>query len=46
MIIEVEIYQQIRYLYEHGDKSQRAIARELGILRNTVKKYCQGFQVP
>ena len=46
MIIEVEIYQQIRYLYEHGGKSQRAIARELGISRNTVKKYCQGSQVP
>ena len=46
MIIEVDIYQKIRYLYEHEGKSQRAIANALGISRNTVKKYCSGSQVP
>ena len=46
MIIEVDIYQKIRHLYEHVGKSQRAIANILGISRNTVKKYCKGSQVP
>lgn len=46
MIIEVDIYQKIRHLYEHEGKSQRAIANALGISRNTVKKYCKGSQVP
>ncbi len=46
MIIEVDIYQKIRYLYEHEGKSQRAIANALGISRNTVKKYCNGSRVP
>lgn len=46
MIIEVDIYKEIRDLYEHGRMSQRAIAKKLGISRNTVKKYCEGSQVP
>lgn len=46
MSIEVDIYEKIRNLYEHEGKSQRAIAQILGISRNTVKKYCQGAQVP
>jgi len=46
MIIEVDTYQKIRHLYEHEGKSQRDIARMLGISRNTVKKYCTGSQVP
>ena len=46
MAIEVEIYEKIRYLYEHEKQSQRAIARILGVSRNTVKKYCKGSQVP
>lgn len=46
MIIEVDIYQKIRYPYEHEGKSQRAIANVLGISRNTVKKYCNGSQLP
>jgi transposase len=46
MIIEVDIYQKIRHLYEREGKSQRAIATALGISRNTVKKYCKGSQVP
>jgi len=44
--IEVDIYEKIRYLYEHEGQSQRAIARMLGVSRNTVKKYCKGNQVP
>ncbi|MDA8441990.1 MAG: IS21 family transposase [Peptococcaceae bacterium] len=46
MSIEVDIYEKIRYLHEHEGKSQRAISTLLGISRNTVKKYCEGSQVP
>lgn len=45
MIIEVDIYEKIRSLYEEGE-SQRAIAARLGISRQTVKKYCQGDTHP
>jgi transposase len=44
--IEVEIYERIRHLHEHEGMSQRAIAKALGISRNTVKKYFDGSQVP
>lgn len=46
VLIEVEIYEQIRHLYEHEGMSQRAIAKKLNISRNTVKKYCDGSHVP
>ncbi len=46
MTIEVEMYEKIRYLHEHEGYSQRAIARMLDVSRNTVKKYCDGSQVP
>lgn len=46
MIIEVDMYENIRQLYVHERKSQRAIAKQLGISRTTVKKYCDGSQVP
>ena len=46
MGIEVDIYEKIRYLYEREGQSQRAIARILGVSRNTVRKYCKGSQVP
>jgi len=46
MTIEVDVYEKIRYLHEHEGYSQRAIARTLGISRNTVKKYFDGSQVP
>lgn len=46
MIIDMDIYGQIRHMYVQDSKSQRAIARELGISRNTVKKYCDGGCVP
>lgn len=45
MIIEVDIYEKIRSLYEEGE-SQRSIAARLGISRQTVKKYCQGDTHP
>lgn len=45
MIIEVDIYSQIRTLYEEGE-SQRSIAKRLGIARQTVKKYCNGSTHP
>ena len=46
MVIEVDIYENIRYLHEQEGHSQRAIAKMLGVSRNTVKKYCDGSQVP
>lgn len=46
MIIEVETYKQIRCLHEQEGKSQREIARTLGISRTTVKKYLDGSSVP
>ncbi len=46
MIIDVNIYQQIREMATKQHMSQRAIAKALGISRNTVKKYCDGSSVP
>lgn len=45
MVITVEDYKRIRQMYLSGI-SQRNIARELGISRNTVAKYCRGESVP
>ena len=45
-MIEVDQYQRIRYLFAVQGLSQRAIARELGISRNTVRKYCAGAELP
>ncbi|MFZ5649493.1 MAG: IS21 family transposase [Bacillota bacterium] len=45
-MIAINIYEQIRYLFAVKKLSQRKIARELGISRNTVKRYCQGENVP
>ena len=45
MIIEVEIYKVVRKLTIEG-MSQRAIAKQLGISRQTVKKYGEGDTVP
>ena len=39
-------YDDIRQMYLVEGMSQRAIARELGISRNTVRRYCQGANVP
>lgn len=46
MIIDMALYSKIRSMYINEKKSQRAIARELGISRNTVRKYCDGSNVP
>ncbi|MDI3310860.1 MAG: hypothetical protein QJR05_05455 [Thermoanaerobacterium sp.] len=46
MIIDVDLYQKIREMYTVHQMSQRAIARELKISRNTVRKYCKGDNVP
>lgn len=46
MTIEVDLYQKIRQLYAVEHCSQREIAKQLGISRNTVKKYCQGACIP
>lgn len=45
MVITLEIYKEIRDRKNKGE-SQRKIAREMGISRNTVKKYWEGATVP
>ena len=39
-------YDRIRQQYLLENKSQRQIAKELGISRNTVAKYCKGGAYP
>lgn len=46
MKIEVDMYEKIRYLYTQEKRSQREIARLLGISRTTVRKYCDGSTLP
>ncbi len=46
MAIGLEVYSEIRSLYEREGLSQRGIARRLNISRNTVKKYFEGTNVP
>ena len=45
-MIDVDQYDRIRYLHAVEGMSQRAIARTLGISRNTVKKYLDGEVIP
>ena len=45
MVITVKDYKQIRQMHLDGI-SQRQIARQLQISRNTVAKYCKGCAVP
>ena len=45
VVITVEDYKEVRRRWLAGE-SQRGIARALGISRNTVKKYCEGSNVP
>lgn len=45
VVITVEMYRQVRRMHLEGI-SQRQIARQLGISRNTVKKYLDGANVP
>lgn len=42
----MEDYAAIRQMYLHEHKSQRQIAKALGISRNTVSKYCEGGAYP
>lgn len=46
MVITVDDYREIRRLHLIEGMSQRQIARQLNISRNTVKKYCHGNEVP
>lgn len=45
VIIEMDIYSEIRHRHLNGE-SQRSIAKNLGIARQTVKKYCAGETHP
>jgi transposase len=45
-VIEVDQYQIIRHLHSVQGVSQREIARQLGISRNTVRRYANGENVP
>lgn len=45
MIIGMDMYSEIRTRYANGE-SMRSIARRLGIVRQTVKKYCEGATHP
>ena len=42
----MDIYQKIRYYHEQENRSQRWVAKVLGISRNTVSKYWDGETVP
>lgn len=45
MVITLRDYAKIRRLFNSGT-SKRAIAKKLGISRNTAGKYCQGNTTP
>ena len=45
MVITVNDYKEVRRRWLNGE-SQRSNARAMGISRNTVKKYCEGENVP
>ncbi|MGB9804113.1 hypothetical protein [Desulfofundulus sp.] len=45
-MIETNLYEQIRYLYAVEKLSKREIATRQGVSRNTVKRYCNGENVP
>lgn len=40
MIITTEMYYEMRMRYKRGHESLRAIARSMGLHRNTVRRYC------
>lgn len=46
MVTALDVYKEIRRLQLEGATSQRQVARQLGISRNTVKKYWNGESVP
>lgn len=45
MIVEMDMYYKIRSYHNEG-RSIRWIANQLGISRQTVKKYCEGNTIP
>jgi len=45
VIIEMDMYSEIRIRYSNGE-SIRSIAARLGVARQTVKKYCEGATHP
>jgi transposase len=46
MSVNTEVYRLIRRLYTVEKLSQRQIAIQLGISRQTVKRYCEGSTLP
>jgi transposase len=46
VVTTLDVYKEIRRLQLEGITSQRAAAKQLGISRNTVKKYWDGNSVP
>ena len=46
VVTALDVYKEIRRLQLEGVTSQRQVARQLGISRNTVKKYWNGESVP
>ena len=46
VVTSVDVYKEIRRLQLEGVTSQRTAAKQLGISRNTVKKYWEGNAVP
>lgn len=40
MIITPKMYREMRMRYKRDHESLRAIARSMGIHRNTVRRYC------
>ena len=44
--IQLETYEKMRYLYEQEGMSQRSIARQLSISRNTVKSTLMDLAYP
>lgn len=46
MAISLEVYKRIRKLYLVEKRSQREIARLLGVSRKTIRKYCKGDTLP
>lgn len=44
--VDNDLYGRIRRMYSVEKRSQRAIARALGVSRKTVKRYCEGATTP